>query len=58
MLPCLQRKSPAINAEGQRATGGQFKQDLLMKLQHISSGVQNVETPGEGLIRFIKSLKK
>ena len=38
-------------------TGGQFKQDLQMKLQLISSGVQNAETPGEDQIKNI-SLKK
>ena len=51
MLPCLQKRLPAINVEGQKDTGGQFKQDPQMKLQPISLGAQNVETPGEGQIK-------
>ena len=57
MLLFLQKRSPAINAEEPKDTGGQFKQDLQMKLQLISSGVQNAETPGEDQIKNI-SLKK
>lgn len=51
MLLCLQRKSHAINAEEQKDIGGQSKQDPLMKLQLILSDAQNVEIPGEGLIK-------
>jgi len=49
----LQKRLPAINAEELKDTGGQFKQDPLMKLQPISSGVPNVEIPGEGPIKII-----
>ena len=52
MLPYLQKRLPAINVEEPKVTGGQFKQGLLMKLQHISSGAQNAETPGEGPIKI------
>ena len=58
MLPCLQKRSPAINAEEQKVTGGQSKQGLLMRLQPISSDVQNVEIPGEGLIKKGRINKK
>ncbi len=44
-----QRKLPAISVEEQKDIGGQSKQGLQMKLQHISSDVQNVETFGAGL---------
>jgi hypothetical protein len=42
--------------EEPRDTGGQFKQDLLMKHQLISSGVQNAETPGEDQIKINRFL--
>ena len=57
MLPFPLKRSHAISVEEQKDTGGQFKQDLQMKLQLISSGVQNAETPGEDQIKNI-SLKK
>lgn len=57
MLPFPLKKSHAISVEEPKDTGGQFKQDLQMKLQLISSGVQNAETPGEDQIKNI-SLKK
>ena len=52
MLPYLQKRLPAINVEEPKVTGGQFKQDQPMKLQHISSGVPNVEIPGDGQIKI------
>lgn len=51
MLPFPLKKSHAINVEEPKGTGGQFKQDPQMKLQPISLGAQNVETPGEGQIK-------
>ena len=57
MLPFPLNKSHAISVEEPKDIGGQFKQDLQMKLQLISSGVQNAETPGEDQIKNI-SLKK
>ena len=57
MLPFPLKRLPAISVVEPKDTGGQFKQDLQMKLQLISSGVQNAETPGEDQIKNI-SLKK
>lgn len=53
MLPFPLKRSHAISVEEPRDTGGQFKQDLLMKHQLISSDVQNAETPGENPIKLI-----
>ena len=52
MLPFPLKRSHATSVEEPKDTGGQFKQDLQMRLQPTSSDVPSAETPGEGPIKI------
>ena len=55
MLPFRPQKLPAISAEAQRDTGGQYRQGQPMRLRPISFAAQNAETPGEAPTRTLKT---